>query len=89
MAPGRPSPRRGTAPQANGVPSAPAPTKRTILKPENMSTRVATPRLKLVVRRLPPGLTESEFGAAVGEDWKVNGGKVDWLVYKAGKISKE
>ena len=54
-----------------------------------MPTRIAAPRLKLLVRRLPPGLTQPEYEAIIGEDWKVDGGKVDWLVYKAGKISKE
>ena len=49
----------------------------------------ATPRLKLLVRRLPPGLTTEEFENAIGTDWKVGEGKVDWLQYKPGKISKE
>ena len=43
----------------------------------------------MVVRRLPPGLTQAEFESALGEDWKIGAGKVDWSVYKAGKISKE
>ena len=54
-----------------------------------MATRIAAPRLKLVIRRLPPALTEPEFDTALGEEWKVNGGKVDWMVYKAGKLSTE
>ena len=54
-----------------------------------MATRVAAPRLKLVIRRLPPALTEPEFDTALGEEWKVNGGKVDWMVYKLGKLSTE
>ncbi|KAF9883022.1 hypothetical protein FE257_004335 [Aspergillus nanangensis] len=49
----------------------------------------AAPRLKLVVRRLPPGLTQAEFEAVLGDEWKVGGGKVDWLQYKAGKVSKD
>lgn len=47
------------------------------------------PRLKLVLRRLPPGLTETEFKTILGDEWKQGAGKVDWLLYKKGKISKE
>lgn len=49
----------------------------------------AAPRLKLLVRRLPPGLTQEEFDAALGEEWKLGGGKVSWSQYKPGKVSKE
>lgn len=49
----------------------------------------AAPRLKLLVRRLPPGLTQAEFESALGDEWKVGAGKVDWFQYKAGKVSKE
>ncbi|KAL8895185.1 MAG: hypothetical protein Q9207_008271 [Kuettlingeria erythrocarpa] len=47
------------------------------------------PRLKLVIRRLPPGLTEAEFQTALGSEWKVGNGKVDWAIFKAGKVSKD
>ncbi|KAI4138884.1 MAG: hypothetical protein L6R39_006567, partial [Caloplaca ligustica] len=47
------------------------------------------PRLKLLIRRLPPGLTEGEFDSALGADWKVGNGRVDWAVYKPGKISTD
>ena len=57
--------------------------------PRGPSSRASAPRLKLVLRRLPPGLTKSEFEAALGDEWKVGGGKVDWMFYKTGKISKE
>lgn len=46
-------------------------------------------RLKLVIRRLPPGLTQAELEAALGQEWKVGAGKMDWLSYKPGKVSKE
>ncbi|KAL3252228.1 hypothetical protein ABHI18_010195 [Aspergillus niger] len=49
----------------------------------------AAPRLKLLVRRLPPGLTQAEFETALGSEWKVGGGKVDWFQYKPGKVSKD
>lgn len=51
--------------------------------------KVAAPRLKLIVRRLPPGLTRAEFEIGLGDDWKVGQGKIDWFQFKPGKISKE
>lgn len=53
------------------------------------ASRATAPRLKLVLRRLPPGLTQQEFEAALGEEWKTGEGKVDWMLYKPGKISTE
>ena len=47
------------------------------------------PRLKVVVRRLPPSLTEQEFCDALGPDWTVGGGRVDWMSYQVGKGSHE
>lgn len=58
-------------------------------KPAKKPPKPATPRLKLLVRRLPPGLTQAEFETALGEEWKAGGGKIDWLQYKPGKVSKE
>ncbi|KAL9597929.1 MAG: hypothetical protein Q9219_004819 [cf. Caloplaca sp. 3 TL-2023] len=46
-------------------------------------------RLKLVIRRLPPGLTEDELQTALGDQWRVGNGRVDWASYKPGKISKD
>lgn len=57
--------------------------------PTKKAPKPPTPRLKLLIRRLPPGLTQSELEGALGQDWKVGGGKVDWLQYKPGKVSKE
>ncbi|KAF2869897.1 Smg-4/UPF3 family-domain-containing protein [Massariosphaeria phaeospora] len=51
--------------------------------------KAAQPRLKLVCRRLPPGLTKTEFEAILGEEWKLGAGKIDWMDYKGGKISKD
>ncbi|KAK5421917.1 hypothetical protein LTR06_000174 [Exophiala xenobiotica] len=53
------------------------------------SARLPAPRLRLIIRRLPPGLTETEFWIALGDDWKVGSGKVDWAAFKDGKISKD
>ncbi|KAF2833100.1 hypothetical protein CC86DRAFT_4984 [Ophiobolus disseminans] len=51
--------------------------------------KAASPRLKLVCRRLPPGLTEAEFHAILGDEWKQGAGKVDWMRWEQGKISKD
>lgn len=45
-------------------------------------------RLKLEVRRLPPGLTKHEFEQAFGDEWKLGAGKVDWLEYRQGKVKR-
>jgi len=45
--------------------------------------------LKIIIRRLPPALTQTEFEETLGDDWKAGGNKVDWAVYRAGKASKE
>lgn len=55
----------------------------------NVSSRSGFQSLRLLVRRLPPGLSQAEFEEALGNDWRVGQGRVDWFVYKDGKISKE
>lgn len=45
----------------------------------------STIRLKLEVRRLPPGLTQDEFLDAFGPEWHPMKGKVDWFQYRSGK----
>ncbi|KAG6103297.1 hypothetical protein E4U14_006331 [Claviceps sp. LM454 group G7] len=44
---------------------------------------------KLVIRRLPPGMTEQELVTILGPDWEVNRGKVDWSSYVPGKVSTD
>lgn len=44
---------------------------------------------KVVVRRLPPGMTEEEFIAILGDEWKVGNGKVGWVSYYPGKVSQQ
>ena len=75
----------------NGVLSIPASAtqKRTGTDFDASHSKPAMTRLKIVIRRLPPGLTKAEFEEALGDDWKINKGKVDWAVYKEGKLSKE
>ncbi|KUL82582.1 hypothetical protein ZTR_09366 [Talaromyces verruculosus] len=57
--------------------------------PAKRTPKVAAPRLKLIVRRLPPGLTRAEFETGLGDEWKVGRGKIDWFQFKPGKISKD
>lgn len=57
--------------------------------PAKKAHKPPAPRLKLLIRRLPPGLTQDELEVALGSEWKVGAGKVDWLQYKPGKVSKE
>lgn len=42
---------------------------------------------KLVVRQLPPGMTEAEFVDILGLDWEVDKGRVDWFSYCPGKVA--
>jgi regulator of nonsense transcripts 3 len=53
------------------------------------AARQSSQKLKLIVRRLAPALTEAEFLSVLGEEWKLGNGKVDWFRYHAGKDSKE
>ena len=39
--------------------------------------------VKVLIRRLAPGLTEDEFVSILGESWKVGQGKVDWFFLPA------
>ncbi|KAK3046840.1 hypothetical protein LTS18_013277, partial [Coniosporium uncinatum] len=63
-------------PTVNGAPTGP------VAKPK-------ASRLKVVIRRLPPGLTQVEFDNYIGDEWKAGSGKVDWYCYRAGKISRD
>ena len=76
----------------NGMLPIPASaTKKPVMasRPPKMQGRAGLPKLRLIVRRLPPGLTEDEFQTVLGDEWKVGAGKVDWAAYKEGKISRE
>ncbi|KAJ5559186.1 hypothetical protein N7461_003158 [Penicillium sp. DV-2018c] len=57
--------------------------------PAKKAPKPPAPRLKLLLRRLPPGLTQAELESALGDQWKVGAGKVDWLQYRPGKVSKD
>lgn len=61
--------------------------------PVNAATRAAAnkgpaPKLKLIARRLPPGLTLGEFEETLGEEWKPGSGKVEWREFCGGKVKQ-
>ena len=47
------------------------------------------PRLKVVLRRLAPKLTQEEFEKSMGDEWKIGEGKIDWMSYMPGKLARE
>ncbi|OQE44107.1 hypothetical protein PENCOP_c002G07026 [Penicillium coprophilum] len=57
--------------------------------PAKKTPKPPAPRLKLLIRRLPPGLTQAELENALGDQWKTGAGNIDWLQYKPGKVSKD
>lgn len=74
---------------SGGVLQIPASATQKNANPSKKAPKPPAPRLKLLVRRLPPGLTQEEFETALGPEWKLGGGKVSWSQYKPGKVSKE
>lgn len=76
-------------PNAKGrgvLPVTAAQTKKPIKPPQ---PQAPPPRLRLIIRRLPPGLLESEFWECIGAEWQIGKGKVDIATYKVGKVSKD
>ncbi|KAB8364851.1 hypothetical protein FH972_024714 [Carpinus fangiana] len=69
------------APPVNNAPKAAA--------QKTAAPRSAAVKLKVVIRRLPPGLVQDELHKILGPDWLVGAGKVAWMVYKPGKTSKD
>ncbi len=57
--------------------------------PRQAAARPPSQKLKVLVRRLAPSLTEEEFMTILGGEWKVGQGKVDWFQYTPGKLSRE
>jgi regulator of nonsense transcripts 3 len=70
---------KGQPANGNGNDAPPKPTRS---KPQNEGE-------KLVVRRLPPGMTEAEFLSILGAVWELGKGKVDWFSYRPGKVSTD
>lgn len=79
----------GARAQTNGVLPVSATQTSSNASRQAVAAKHSTHKLKLIVRRLPPGLTEEEFLAVIGDQWKVGEGRVDWFQFKAGKNSKE
>jgi regulator of nonsense transcripts 3 len=77
------------SPSAGVLPISISATQKASSSPAKNTSKMAAPRLKLLVRRLPPGLTQTEFETQLGEEWMAGAGRVDWLHFKAGRISKE
>ncbi|KAI8964687.1 Smg-4/UPF3 family-domain-containing protein [Daldinia sp. FL1419] len=44
---------------------------------------------KVLIRRLPPGITEAELWAILGDEWKNGNGKVEWSRFQEGQISQD
>ena len=57
--------------------------------PKAPRTKLPPQGEKVVVRRLPPQLTEEEFIAILGDTWKLGAGKIDWFSYWPGKTSQQ
>ncbi|KAK3387584.1 Smg-4/UPF3 family-domain-containing protein [Podospora didyma] len=79
--------------KANGVSDSPAPGSVSAAQsssdaPKAPRTKAAPEGEKVVIRRLPPAMTEQEFVAILGDDWKLGNGRVDWFSYWPGKISQ-
>lgn len=81
---------KGPQRKANGVLQVPA-AQATNDKPHApKSSRSKAPEGdKVVIRRLPPGLTEEEFWEHLGPQWKAGAGLVVWAQFKSGKVSQE
>ncbi|KAG9234286.1 putative regulator of nonsense transcripts 3A [Amylocarpus encephaloides] len=76
--------------EANGIlPVTASQTATTGNSSKSSGAKPPAPRLKIVIRRLPPGLTESEFSTILSEEWKLGQGKVDYFRYNIGKDSKD
>jgi hypothetical protein len=57
--------------------------------PKPAKTKAHNEGEKLVIRRLPPGMTQEEFVSILGNAWELGKGRVDWFSFAPGKISTE
>ncbi|KAI1076454.1 Smg-4/UPF3 family-domain-containing protein [Whalleya microplaca] len=55
--------------------------------PKTTRSKVPPQGKKIIIRRLAPGMTEDEFWAILGDEWKKGNGKVDWTRFQPGEIS--
>ncbi|KAF4448293.1 hypothetical protein F53441_8268 [Fusarium austroafricanum] len=57
--------------------------------PKPTKTKAHNEGEKLVIRRLPPGMTQTEFASILGSEWELGKGRVDWSSFAEGKISTD
>ncbi|KAF5657904.1 hypothetical protein FHETE_10167 [Fusarium heterosporum] len=57
--------------------------------PKPTKTKTHNEGEKLVIRRLPPGMTQAEFLSILGSEWELGKGRVDWFSFAGGKISTD
>ncbi|WZH39426.1 Smg-4/UPF3 family-domain-containing protein [Fusarium acuminatum] len=57
--------------------------------PKPTKTKAHNEGEKLVIRRLPPGMTQAEFLSILGSEWELGKGRVDWFCFAGGKISTD
>ncbi|KAJ4173246.1 hypothetical protein NW754_012253 [Fusarium falciforme] len=57
--------------------------------PKPAKTKAHNEGEKLVIRRLPPGMTQEEFVSILGNAWELGKGRVDWFSFAPGKISTD
>lgn len=71
--------------KANGVTASQSPSD----APKATKVKPPAEGEKVVVRRLPPGMTEEEFVTILGDEWRVGNGKIAWVSYWPGKVSQQ
>ncbi|GKT47098.1 uncharacterized protein ColSpa_07279 [Colletotrichum spaethianum] len=57
--------------------------------PKSNKSRTPIEGDKVIIRRLPPGMTEQELWNNLGDEWKAGNGLVSWHNFAQGKISQE
>ncbi|KAI0479113.1 Smg-4/UPF3 family-domain-containing protein [Xylariaceae sp. FL0804] len=57
--------------------------------PKGAKAKVPAQGKKVLIRRLPPGMTSHEFWAILGDEWREGKGKVGWTRFAAGHISHD
>ncbi|KAK1999761.1 smg-4/UPF3 family protein [Colletotrichum falcatum] len=79
---------QGASRKTNGVPPASGqqPAADT---PKSNKSRTPVEGDKVIIRRLPPGLTEQELWSNLGDEWKSGNGLVSWHNFVQGKISQD
>ncbi|KUJ22930.1 uncharacterized protein LY89DRAFT_161104 [Mollisia scopiformis] len=78
----------GSRAQTNGVLAVTA-SQTSGTSSRSAGVKSSNPKLKVIIRRLAPSLTETEFTTILGEQWRPGKGQIDWFLYKPGKDSKD